>query len=207
MIREGALGEVSFATSDHHRPLVPEDPKDQWRMKKALAGGGSFTDIGIYSLNGLLWFMGEPLAALSARTWSPLGDARFAEVEAVASVQLRFLSGLLANISSGYMGDTKRIEVFGSEAVATLDPATEYMGNRLAVKREAGTEEVRSEFGSQVQFDREIDHLSRCIIEDRDVLTPGEMGLRDCRLIEAVYRSAEAAGEWLELNEDGTIRG
>lgn len=206
MIREGSLGHVSFATSDHHRPLVPSDPKDQWRMKRALAGGGSFTDIGIYSLNGLLWFMGEPLAALSARTWSPPGDPRFAEVEAVASVQLRFLSGRMANISSGYVADKKRIEVFGADAVATLDPATEYMGNRLLVRREGGTGEVRSEFGSQVQFDREIDHLSRCILEGRDVLTPGEMGLRDCRLIEAVYRSAAESGRWLELDEDGTVR-
>jgi predicted dehydrogenase len=126
MIREASLGEVSFATSDHH-PLVPSAPKDQWCMKRALAGSGSFTDIGIYSLNGLLWFMGEPLAALSARTWGPPGDARFAEVEAAASVQLRFHSGRLANISSGYLGDKKRIEVFGSDAVATLDLATEYM--------------------------------------------------------------------------------
>lgn len=206
MIRDGSLGEVTFMSSDHHRPLVASDPKDQWRMQKALAGGGSFTDIGIYSLNGVIWFMGEAPAALSARTWSPPGDPRFAEVEDVASVQLRFSSGRLATLSSGYSADKKRIDVWGSDGVAVLDPATEYMGNRLMVSTADGTTEVGSDFGSQVQFDREIDHLSRAIIEGTDVLTPGEMGLRDCRLIEAVYRSAAESGRWIELNADGSAR-
>ncbi|MBP1807320.1 Gfo/Idh/MocA family protein [Rubellimicrobium aerolatum] len=207
MIREGRMGDLSFLSSDHHRPLVPEDPKDQWRMKRDLAGGGSFTDIGIYSLNGVIWFMGEAPEALSARTHSPPGDARFAEVEAVCTVQLRFPSGRLATLSSGYIADKKRIDVWGSEAVAVLDPATEYMGNRLMVSMAQGTQEMQSEFGSQVQFDREIDHLSQAILTDSDVKTPGEMGLRDVRLIAAVYRSAAEAGRWIELNEDGSARG
>jgi predicted dehydrogenase len=205
LIREGLLGDVSYATSDHHRPLVPEDPKDQWRMKKDLAGGGSFTDIGIYSLNGLIWFMGEPVEALSAHTWSPPGDARFAEVEAVAAVRLRFPSGRLAQISSGYIADTKRIEVFGSEAVATLDPATEYMGNALMLKTAEGNEEVSLQDGSQEQFVREIDHLSEVIMEGGEIRTPGAMGLRDVRLIEAVYASAAQDGAWLKVDPDGRL--
>jgi predicted dehydrogenase len=34
------------------------DPK-QWRMNKALAGGGSMMDIGIYSVNGARYMIGE----------------------------------------------------------------------------------------------------------------------------------------------------
>ncbi|WP_210526496.1 Gfo/Idh/MocA family protein [Rubellimicrobium arenae] len=207
MIRDGRLGDVSFMASDHQRPLKPEDPKDQWRMKKDLAGGGSFTDIGIYSLNGVIWFMGESPAALSASVYSPPGDERFAEVEAVCSVQLRFPSGRLANLSSSYIADKKRIDVFGSAGVATLDPATEYMGNQLMLKTSAGTQEMTSDFASQEQFTREIDHLSRAIMNDTDVLTPGEMGLRDVRLIQAVYRSAAENGAWVQLNDDGTAAG
>ena len=89
---------------------------------------------------------------------------------------------------------------------AVLDPATEYMGNRLMVSTSEGTEEKQSEFGSQVQFDREIDHLSQAILNGTEVLTPGEMGLRDVRLIRAIYQSAAETGRWIELNEDGSAR-
>lgn len=207
MIREGQLGDLTFMSSDHHRPLDPATPKDQWRMRRELAGGGSFIDIGIYSLNGTIWFMGEVPSALSARTWSPEGDERFAEVEAVCTVQLRFPSGRLATLSSGYIADKKRIDAWGSQAVAVLDPATEYMGNQLRVSTSEGTEDRQSEFGSQAQFDREIDHLSQAILNDTEVLTPGEMGLRDVRLIQAIYQSAAETGRWIELNEDGSVAG
>ena len=33
-----------------------------------------------------------------------------------------------------------------------------------------------------------------------------EMGLRDVRLIQAIYQSAAEAGRWIELNEDGPAR-
>ena len=116
-------------------------------------------------------------------------------------------AGRLATLSSGYIADKKRIDAWGSQAVAVLDPATEYMGNQLRVSTSEGTEDKQSEFGSQVQFDREIDHLSQAILNDTEVLTPGEMGLRDVRLIQAIYQSAAETGRWIELNEDGSVAG
>lgn len=35
MLDAGELGEVWFATSDHHRPLDPSRPRDQWRAQAA----------------------------------------------------------------------------------------------------------------------------------------------------------------------------
>jgi glucose-fructose oxidoreductase len=46
MSREGELGKIRLVTSDHGRILDPKVPADQWRMVKALAGGGSLYDIG-----------------------------------------------------------------------------------------------------------------------------------------------------------------
>ncbi|PWN57246.1 gfo/Idh/MocA family oxidoreductase, partial [Chryseobacterium phosphatilyticum] len=81
MLDAGELGQVWFATSDHHRPLDPALPRDQWRMKRSVAGGGSLVDIGIYSLNGLQWFFGESPNAVAASMQAPPDDPRFAEVE------------------------------------------------------------------------------------------------------------------------------
>lgn len=89
----GELGQVWFASSDHHRPLDPSLPRDQWRVRKAVAGGGSLVDIGIYALNGLQWFLNESPSAVAASMTSPPGDPRFAEVEDVFTAQLVFPSG------------------------------------------------------------------------------------------------------------------
>ncbi|WP_148314085.1 Gfo/Idh/MocA family oxidoreductase [Sorangium cellulosum] len=35
-----------------------------------------------------------------------------------------------------------------------------------------------------------MDHFSRCVLDDRQPHTPGEEGLQDMRLIEAIYASA-----------------
>lgn len=205
MLDGGALGEVRFATSDHHRPLDSALPRDEWRMKKRLAGGGSLVDIGIYALNGLQWFFGESPSRVAATLFSPPGDPRFAEVESVATAQLVFPSGRRANISSGYEADKKRIDLWGDKATAVLDPATAYAGNVLSVSTKEGVREVRTAEGSEVQFTGEIDHLSKAIRDGTDVMTPGEMGLRDMRLIEALYRSA-GTGRWVELNADMTMK-
>ncbi|MFD2815957.1 Gfo/Idh/MocA family oxidoreductase [Paracoccus aerius] len=103
-------------------------------MVRGLAGGGSLMDIGIYSLNGLIWLLDEMPERLVATTFSPqTEDGRFGEIEAIGQVQLIFPSRRRASISSGYVADKKRIDLWGSKAVAVLDPATAYSGNKLTL--------------------------------------------------------------------------
>ncbi|MFC3629408.1 Gfo/Idh/MocA family protein [Paracoccus angustae] len=206
MVEKGELGDIWYATSDHHRPLDPAVERDQWRMVRDLAGGGSFMDIGIYSLNGLIWLLDEVPERLIATTFSPeTSDGRFGEVEAIAQVQLVFPSGRRASISSGYVANKKRIDLWGSGGVAVLDPATEYSGNRLMVTTAQGQETPKPSGPSEQQFTGEIDHFSKAVRDGVPILTPAEMGLRDMHLLEAVYISAER-GEWVAVNPDGTLR-
>ena len=206
MVRKGELGEIWYATSDHHRPLDPSVERDQWRMVRELAGGGSMMDVGIYSLNGLIWLLDEVPERLIATTFSPeTEDGRFGEVEAVAQVQLVFPSGRRASIYSGYGANKKRIDLWGSQAVAVLDPATAYTGNRLTLATAEGDEMPAASKPSEQQFRGQIDHFSRAVRDGIDILTPAEMGLRDMHLLEAIYISAER-GEWVGVNPDGTLK-
>lgn len=205
MLDAGELGTVWFASSDHHRPLDPALPRDRWRMQRSVAGGGSLVDIGIYSLNGLQWFLGESPSAVAATMHAPPDDPRFAEIENVFTAELAFPSGRRATISSGYTASKKRIDLWGDRLVATLDPATAYQGNRLVVANATKSEEVLTKETSAAQFTGEIDHFSQAVSEGTAVRTPGEMGLRDVRLIEALYRAARER-RWLDLNPDMTVR-
>ncbi|MDZ8092626.1 MAG: Gfo/Idh/MocA family oxidoreductase [Nostoc sp. DedQUE05] len=189
LAQSGKLGKLKTITSDHGRNLDPKDPADRWRAQKKLAGGGSLYDIGIYSLNAARYITGEEPQEISAMMYSTPGDPRFREVEENVNFVLRFPSGVLANCTSSYgYADTKRIQVFGSDAVLELDPATDYYQHRLTIKRKNSSEEQNIQ--EKNQFALEMDHLSESIMANKQPKTPGEEGLQDVRLMQLIYQAA-----------------
>ena len=185
----GRLGEAianSSVFADHGFNIG--DPT-QWRLKRELAGGGSLMDIGIYSLQAARYVTGEEPVELLAMSHSTPGDVRFKEVEETINFQLRFPSGALANCSSsyGYAGQN-RYRVVATKGWFELEPATSYSGLRMRVRRVNAIEErtlpVRDHFAMQ------MDHMSGCVMDDKQPLTPGEEGLRDLKLMMAIYEAA-----------------
>jgi predicted dehydrogenase len=189
LVRAGELGRVKLVIADHCRAIDPKDPADQWRVRRAMSGGGSLVDIGIYSLQAARYIFGEEPTEVSAHLASTPADPRFTEVEESAVFSLRFPSGGLANCSSSYgTTNVKRYRVIGDKGYADLDPATAYEGNVLRVAK-GGPAELR-EVPATNQFAAEIDHLSECIELGKEPRTPGEEGLRDVRIMQAIYASA-----------------
>ncbi len=185
----GKLGKLKAIVSDHGRNLDPKEPSDRWRVQKKLAGGGSLYDIGIYSLNATRYITGEEPVEISAMMYSTPNDPRFREVEENVNFILRFPSGVLANCTSSYgYSDTKRIQVFGSDATLELDPATDYYKHRLTIKSKNGNEEQN--IPEQNQFALEMDHLSESIMNNKQPKTPGEEGLQDVKLMQLIYEAA-----------------
>jgi predicted dehydrogenase len=186
------LGDLKFITADNGQNQG--DPT-QWRLKRALSGGGSLPDVGIYCLNAARYITGEEPVEVFARTRSTPGDPRFKEVEETVVFQLRFPSGVLASCTCGYGNHRlQRYAVVGSLGWAELSPAFAYRGLRLHTARAEGKiERVTEErLGETNQFAAEIDHFSRCVTENRMPHTPGEEGLADWRIIEQLYASAAA---------------
>jgi predicted dehydrogenase len=186
MAREQELGPVKVVVADHGFNIG--DPK-QWRLKKDLAGGGSLMDIGIYSLQAARYVTGEEPVELSAMSYTTPGDERFREVEETINFQLRFPSGALANCTSsyGYAGQN-RYRVIATKGWFELEPATSYSGLRMRVRKGNALEErtlpVRDHFAM------EMDHLSACVLDGKEPLTPGEEGRRDLTLMMAIYEAA-----------------
>jgi glucose-fructose oxidoreductase len=202
---EGAFGDLKMVNAVAMRPIDVSRPRDEWRVRRALAGGGSMMDIGIYALNGALYYLEESPIELSAQISTPVGDPRFAEVEDTMTVELRFASGAVATIGTSYSMYDNRIGLVGTKGRAMLFPATGYAGNELVEGgKEMGLREVPVGESSTIQFAAELDHFSRCVMEGREPRTGGEMGLRDVALIHAMYAAAEA-GTWVRLNQDGTL--
>ncbi|HEY9781157.1 MAG TPA: Gfo/Idh/MocA family oxidoreductase [Leptolyngbyaceae cyanobacterium] len=196
------LGILKAIVADHGRNLDPKDPADRWRMNKKLAGGGSLFDIGIYSLQAARYITGEEPTEIGAMMYSTPNDPRFKEVEENVNFMLRFPSGVIANCTSSYgYANVKRYQVMGSKGTLELDPATDYYEHRLYVER--GKEREERKIQAQNQFALEMDHLSGCVMENKQPKTPGEEGLQDVRLMTAIYQAAET-GRTIKLSQTPT---
>jgi predicted dehydrogenase len=162
----------------------------QWRLKKAMAGGGSLMDIGIYALQAARYLSGEEPVEVSAMTHSTPNDPRFVEVEENITFQLRFPSGVLANCASSYGVPLNRYRVCKPGGALELEPALNYTGIRMRVLRQGGVEERPQRMVDH--FLSEMDYFSDCVLNGTDPLTPGEEGLRDLRIMTAIYESARS---------------
>jgi len=188
MAREQELGPVRVVVADHGFNIG--DPT-QWRLKQAFAGGGSLMDIGIYSLQAARYVTGEEPVEIAAMSHSTPGDERFKEVEETINFQLRFPSGILANCTSSYgFSGQNRYRVITTKGWFELEPATSYTGLRMRVRRGNVLEE-RS-LPQRDHFALEMDHLSECVMSEKQPLTPGEEGLRDLKLMMAIYEAARS---------------
>jgi predicted dehydrogenase len=169
------------------------DP-NHWRMKKALAGGGSLPDVGIYCYNTARFLTGEEPVEIRAMIQTPANDPRFREVEDTVLWQMRFPSGTVANCATSYSTHrSRRYRVNFEDGWAEMDPAFAYSGLRLEIGRALGTNasrEQRQLAEQPSQFAREIDHFSERLRAGQRPYTPGEEALQDQRVQDAIYRAA-----------------
>ncbi|HSI72484.1 MAG TPA: Gfo/Idh/MocA family oxidoreductase, partial [Fimbriimonas sp.] len=158
------------------------------------AGGGSMMDIGIYSVQALCYLSGELPVEVKATIKNPPGDDRFKEVEDDVDFYLTMPSGLVAHGTSGYSWQPgkNRYDIEGDKHSLSGVPATSYTGNRLVMDNRPLAVNLNNQFQAQ------IEHFSDCIRNNKPVKTPGEMGLQDIRIIQAIYESA-ATGKPVKL--------
>jgi len=186
--RSRELGTVKVILAD--AGFAMGDPK-QWRLNKQLAGGGSLMDIGIYALQAARYLTGEEPSEVNAMMYSTPGDPRFKEVEEAINFQLRFASGILANCTSSYgYAWQSHYRVVTDQGWLEMDPATGYDGLRMRIHRGNLIEE--KDLPVVDHFAAEMEHMSDCVIQNKEPLTPGEEGLRDLTIMHALYEAAKS---------------
>lgn len=187
LARSGAAGRIRYVRSEHG--FVQRDPS-KWRLKRALSGGGSLMDMGIYSLQAARYMTGEEPIAVTARESTDRSDPRFREVEDMIEWTLEFPSGAIAGCQSMYSANQNHVLLMGDTGRIELEPATRYDGNRLWVGKDGREREIAPPPGpGATQFTGQLDHLAGCIASGTTPIVSGEEGLRDMRIVTAIYRS------------------
>jgi predicted dehydrogenase len=170
------------------------DP-EQWRLRKAMAGGGAMPDVGIYCLNAARAVIGEEPIEIEAQIYTTPNDPRFREVEESVNWLMKFPSGAMANLSTSYgIHRASRLAVNMDGGSLVLDNAFPYQGQRLHLIKAEGRVDTDTTIDVAVKnhFASEMDHMAECVLSDARPNTPGEEGLQDLKLMEAIYRAAES---------------
>jgi len=196
LIRDGALGKVQTINGAFGFDANPT----AWRLNKALAGGGSLFDVGIYVLNASRYLTGEEPVKFTAVTSTIDQDGRFSTMEENISWTTKFPSGIVATGSSTYGAQMPGyFKVFASKGWLEMGPAFNYDGLKLRASFSTGGKgspnieiDDASPEKDPVQFTREADHFSECVLRNQTPRSPGEEGLRDMEYIEKIYASALA---------------
>lgn len=185
--RTDAVGKIRYVRSEHG---FVQGNADGWRLKRALSGGGSLMDMGVYSLQAARYMTGEEPIAVTARESTDRRDPRFAEVEDMIDWTLEFPSGAIGSCQSMYSANQNHILLMGEKGRVELEPATRYDGNRVWIGKDGREREVTPPPAiSANQFAGQLDHMAQCASSGREPIVSGQEGLRDMRIIEAIYRS------------------
>ncbi|NML38069.1 Gfo/Idh/MocA family oxidoreductase [Chitinophaga sp. G-6-1-13] len=156
----------------------------QWRLNKALAGGGSLMDIGIYALNGARYMVGADPVWVTAQE-TKTDPVKFKEgVDETIQFQLGFSDGAVASCLSTYnMNNLDRFFLNGEKGFAELQPSTGYGPIRGRTHKGELTQPHKTHQTVQ------MDEMAGILLEGKQPVVPvnGEEALKDLQIIDAIY--------------------
>jgi len=168
----------------------------QWRLKKALAGGGSMLDVGVYALQAARYISGEEPVSVSA-AWTKTDAVKFKDVEEeTIQFTLRFPSGCVANCTGTYATRMSRWYAGAEDGWFELAPAFGYGPFKGRTSGPDGIKDIDQQ--NVNHFEAEMDAFAACLLNNTPTTVPGEEGLRDLRITEAIYQAA-ASGKAVAL--------
>ncbi|WP_064198536.1 MULTISPECIES: Gfo/Idh/MocA family protein [Emticicia] len=159
----------------------------QWRLKKAMAGGGPLMDVGIYCVQASRYVTGEEPLWVTAQ-FGPITDKeRFKDVEESVSWQMEFPGGTIVNGFTSYKSNIEQLYVSADKGWVQLSPAYSYgpikgSTNDGSLKlpvvhhQTVMMEAICKEFIETGKFPSHID---------------GEEGKRDMKILMAIYEAAQ----------------
>lgn len=183
-LRDGKIGAIKMVScsAGYYDPRT-----DHWKQKKEM-GGGVMYDMGVYVLQGARLATGEEPIAVTAQQYTTRPDVYKNGLDETSMAQLEFPSGARAAVQSSYGMSMNFLHVTGSKGFLRMEPYSEYRGlSGIA----SGNVKIEHPYAVPFQQARQMDDDALAIIEKKPVLVPGEEGLRDIRIVEAIYKAAK----------------
>ncbi|MGC9342716.1 MAG: Gfo/Idh/MocA family protein, partial [Bacteroidales bacterium] len=156
---------------------------DSWKWEKEM-GGGAMMDMGVYPLQGARYVTGEEPLSVTAQSYV-LRPGKYEEVDEATNFQLEFPGGAIASLSTGFHASFNYLQAYAKDGWFELKPFSGYGG--IKGRTSKGT----LDFPNINQQAAQMDEVAECILEDRPMRVPGEEGLKDMIVVDAVHKALE----------------
>lgn len=168
------------------------DPEDTWRMDAEL-GGGLIYDVGVYCINAMRYTTGLEPIAVTARYENTRPEI-FKEVSETTIFSLDFPNGVTASGKTTAAENVNILRADCKNGWYQLSPFQAYNG----VQGKASDGTLLDTYIKNQQA-RQMDDDALAILENRPVMVPGEEGMKDVVIVEAVNESAKT-GKTVKLS-------
>jgi predicted dehydrogenase len=162
------------------------DPKE-WRLKKALSGGGPLMNLGVYCVQSNRYALGEEPVSVTAQFGPVTNQKLFSEVEESITWQLVFPGGAVCTSSSTYNCSVDRFFASAEDGFFELSPAISYGPFR------GRTSKGELNFPVINQQATQCDEIAKVLLANKqlpDHIT-GQEGFRDMKILQAIYEAAK----------------
>jgi predicted dehydrogenase len=160
----------------------------EWRLHKALSGGGPLMNLGVYCVQAARYVLGEEPVSVTAQFGPVTNKELFKEVEESITWQLNFPSGAVSNSSSTYNCSIDRFYASADEGFFELSPAISYGPFK------GRTNKGEMNFPVTNQQAVQCDEIAKVLVENKQLPNhiTGEEGWKDMRILQAIYEAASS---------------
>ena len=168
---------------------------NEWRLKKALSGGGPLMNLGVYCVQSHRYVTGEEPVAVTAQFGPVIDKELFAEVEASITWQLVFPGGAVGTSSTNYNCNVDRFYASADEGFFELSPAISYGPFK------GRTSKGKLNFPTINQQQTQCDEIAKVLLTSQPLPNHinGEEGWKDMKILDAIYEAAKT-GKRVPIN-------
>jgi predicted dehydrogenase len=154
-----------------------------WRMNNKWSGGGALMDVGIYCINASRYATGEEPISVTAQAIKTEPEI-YRDIEETLLWQLKFPSGAVCAGMSSYAVNAHKLSVHYEKGSLDMSPAYDYGPLK------GSTSKGPMDFPIVHHQAYQMDGFADAILNNKPILTPGEEGLKDMIIIEAIKKAA-----------------
>jgi glucose-fructose oxidoreductase len=188
IIEDGTLGKVkSVDCAAGYR----ENRTDHWKQQEEM-GGGVIFDMGVYAIQGAR--MGtalEPIAVKSAKVWTERPEIYKNGLGEIVEAELLFPNGVTGKVKTSFAENINYLTVVCEKGTIEMEPFSAYEGN----KGKSPLGEINFPYKIPWQQANQMDQDSQAILAKKPMPVPGEEGLKDIRIVQAILTSAKEGKE------------
>lgn len=162
-----------------------ELPTGTWRATKSLGGGGPLMDLGIYCVQGAIYTIGQNPISVVASEGQKTKPEQFKDVEESISWTLEFPNNVKAGGTTSYSKKMNLLRAEAEKGWFELSPSYEYQG--IDGRTSDGPMKIKNLKSQQAV---QMDDFAQCVLQGTPTKVPGEMGLRDVKILMAIYEAA-----------------